>query len=171
DRTRAGVESGSSHRCGELDHGQAHGSIVRGIVEQGIDRLETSGRIHNWKAVAAQIGSASSCRICPANPGNVKEKQMKPLHRVVAAGAVLAVGLCGWARAQVLEQVPSNAVGVFEVKDLQGLSTKIAKFAKALGIDQFDPRWADPLASVEDEMGLKQGVNKNGDLAIAFMKP
>lgn len=97
---------------------------------------------------------------------------MKRLHRVVAAGAVLAVGFCSWARGQVLEQVPSDAVAVFEVKDLQGLSTKIAKFAKSLGIDQFDPRWADPLASLQDEFDLKQGVNKGGDMAIAiFDKP
>lgn len=97
---------------------------------------------------------------------------MKCLHRAVAAGAVMAVGFCGWARGQVLEQVPSDAVAVFEVKDLQGLSTKVAKFAKTLGIDQFDPRWADPLASLQDEFDLKQGVNKNGDIAIAmFDKP
>lgn len=93
---------------------------------------------------------------------------MKCLHRVVTAGAVLVVGLCGWVHGQALEQVPSDAVGVFEVKDLQGLSSKVAKFAKTLGIDQFDPRWADPLASLQDEFDLKQGVNKNGDLAIAF---
>lgn len=97
---------------------------------------------------------------------------MKCLNRVVTAGAVLVVGLCGWAHGQALEQVPSDAVGVFEVKDLQGLSTKVAKFAKTLGIDQFDPRWADPLASLQDEFDLKQGVNKSGDLAIAiFDKP
>lgn len=93
---------------------------------------------------------------------------MKCLHRVVTAGAVLAIGLCGWARGQALEQVPSDAVGVVEVKDLQGLSKKISKFAKTLGIDQFDPRWADPLASLQDEFDLKQGVDKSGDLAIAF---
>lgn len=97
---------------------------------------------------------------------------MKRLHRVVAAGAVLAFGFCSWARGQVLEQVPSDAVAVFEVKDLQALSGKIAKFAKSLGIDQFDPRWADPLASLQDEFDLKQGVNKQGDMAIAvFDKP
>ncbi|HEY2587699.1 MAG TPA: hypothetical protein VGI81_18275, partial [Tepidisphaeraceae bacterium] len=93
---------------------------------------------------------------------------MKRLHRVVAAGAVFAVGLCGWAQAQVLEQVPSDAVGVFEVKDLQGLSTKVAKFAKSLGVDQFQPGFADPLGYLQDEFDLKQGINKNGDLAIAF---
>jgi hypothetical protein len=98
----------------------------------------------------------------------MKEKQMKQLHRVVAAGAVLAIGLCGWARAQVLDQVPSDAVGVFEIKDLQGLSTKVAKFAKSLGIDQFQPGFADPLGYMQDQFDLKQGLNKNGDLAIAF---
>jgi hypothetical protein len=97
---------------------------------------------------------------------------MKCLNRVVAAGAMLVVGFCGWARGQVLEQVPSDAVAVFEVKDLQALSTKLAKFAKTLGIDQFDPRWADPLASLQDTFDLKQGINKGGDMAIAvFDKP
>ena len=97
---------------------------------------------------------------------------MKHLRRVVAVGGMLVIGLCGWVRGQqALEQVPSKAVGVFEVKDLQGLSAKLAKFAKSLGIDQFDPRWADPLASLMDEFDLKQGVNKAGDLAIAMLQP
>ena len=97
---------------------------------------------------------------------------MKRLRRVVAVCALATLGWCGWAGAQqVLEQVPSNAVGVIEVKDLQGVSAKLAKFAKGLGIDQFDPRWADPLASLMDEMNLKQGVNKGGDMAIAFFNP
>lgn len=93
---------------------------------------------------------------------------MKALHRVVAAGAVWAIGLCGLTRAQVLDQVPSDAVGVLEVKDLQGLSTKVAKFAKSLGVDQFQPAFGDPLGYMQDQFDLKQGVNKNGDLAIAF---
>jgi hypothetical protein len=97
---------------------------------------------------------------------------MNRLYRVVAAGAFVAIGLCNFARGQrVLEQVPSKAAGVFEVKDLQAVSTKVAKFAKTLGIDQFDPRFADPLAALLDEYELKQGVNKTGDMAIAFFAP
>jgi hypothetical protein len=96
---------------------------------------------------------------------------MKRLTRVVTATALLSIGLCGWSHAHVLEQAPSKAVGVFEVKNLQGLSTKVAKFAKTLGVDQFDPRWADPLASLMDTMDVKQGLNKNGDMAIAFFNP
>lgn len=97
---------------------------------------------------------------------------MKRLRRVVALCGLAAMSWCGWAGGQqVLEQVPSDAVGVIEVKDLQGVSAKLAKFAKGLGIDQFDPRWADPLASLMDQMDLKQGVNKGGDMAIAFFNP
>jgi hypothetical protein len=93
------------------------------------------------------------------------------MNRVVAGVALLALGVCGWSKAQVLDQVPSNALGVFEVKDLQGVSTKVAALAKKLGIDQMDPRWGDPLGSVMTEMHLKKGIRKDGDLAIAFFNP
>ncbi|HXE53754.1 MAG TPA: hypothetical protein VN541_12090, partial [Tepidisphaeraceae bacterium] len=97
---------------------------------------------------------------------------MRHFRRAVIGVGLLTIGLCSQARAQqVLEQVPSDAVGVFEVKDLQGLSTKIAKLAKTLGIDQFQPQWADPLGSLQDQMGVKQGLNKHGDMAIAFFNP
>jgi hypothetical protein len=96
---------------------------------------------------------------------------MKCLSRVVAAGAIVAIGLCNFGRAQVLDQVPASAVAVLEVRDLQAASDKVAKFAKTLGIDQFDPRFADPLGTVQDEFELKQGLNKSGDMAIAFFAP
>jgi len=97
---------------------------------------------------------------------------MKTLHRVVAVCAAVALLVCARARAQqVLDQVPSDAVGVFEVKNLQEMSTKVAKLAKNLGVDQFVPQFADPLGALMDEYGLKQGVNKNGDMAIAFFAP
>lgn len=93
------------------------------------------------------------------------------INRVVAGAAVLAIGLCTQARAQVLDQVPSNAIGVFHVKDLQGVSGKVAKLSKTLGIDQMEPKFSDPLAALMDQMGIKQGLNKGGDMAIAFFKP
>ena len=83
---------------------------------------------------------------------------MRHFRRAVIGVALLTIGLCSQARAQqVLEQVPSDAVGVFEVKDLQGLSTKIAKLAKTLGIDQFQPQWADPLGSLRTLHELSRG--------------
>jgi len=96
---------------------------------------------------------------------------MKRSRSLIAGIAIFVIGLCGLARAQVLEQAPSDAIGVFEVRDLQGLSTKIAKMAKNLGLDQFEPKWSDPLGAITDQFGLKQGINKSGDMAIAFYNP
>src|SRR5689334_392101 len=97
---------------------------------------------------------------------------MKKMHRVVAGMALLiAVALAGRAQGQALEQVPSNATGVFEVKNLQELSNKIAKLAKTLGIDQMEPHFGDPLGSLMTEMDVKEGLNKNGDMAMGFLKP
>lgn len=97
---------------------------------------------------------------------------MRHFRRAVVGVALVTIGLCGWAKGQqVLDQAPADAVGVFEVKDMQAFSGKIARLAKTLGIDQFQPQWADPLGSLMDQMGLKQGVNKSGDMAIAFFDP
>jgi hypothetical protein len=97
---------------------------------------------------------------------------MKQMHRFVPATALLiALALAGRARAQAIEQVPSNATGVLQVKNLQELSNKIAKLSKTLGIDQMDQRFADPLGSLMTEMDVKQGLNKSGDMAMGFMKP
>ena len=97
---------------------------------------------------------------------------MNCLKRVVAAGAILAAGFAGTARAEgVFDQIPSNVAGVLEVKDLQGVSNKVAKFAKSLGLDQMQPGFADPLGTVQDQFELREGINKSGDMAIAFFKP
>lgn len=62
---------------------------------------------------------------------------MKRQYRVVAICATVALLLCARVRGQqVLDQVPSDAAGVFEVKSLQGTSNKVAKLAKSLGVDQ-----------------------------------
>lgn len=96
---------------------------------------------------------------------------MYPIRRAVTAMAALALGMCAYASGQVLNQAPADAVGVLEVKSLSQASDKVAKFAKSLGIDQLDPRFADPLAALMDEMDVKKGVNKDGDMAFAFFLP
>jgi hypothetical protein len=93
------------------------------------------------------------------------------MNRVVAGVALLVIGMCAGSGAQVLDQAPSNALGVFEVKNMQGASTKVAALAKKLGIDQMDPRWSDPLGSLMTQMHLKKGIRKDGDMAIAFFNP
>ena len=96
---------------------------------------------------------------------------MRQMNRVVAGVALLVIGMCAGSGAQVLDQAPSNALGVFEVKNMQGASTKVAALAKKLGIDQMDPRWSDPLGSLMTQMHLKKGIRKDGDMAIAFFNP
>ena len=74
---------------------------------------------------------------------------------------------CAGGHGQALEQVPSDAVACLRSKTFRGLSTKVAKFAKTLGSTN-SIRVGPTRCSLQDEFDLKQGVNKNGDLAIAF---
>jgi hypothetical protein len=97
---------------------------------------------------------------------------MNQMHRVIAGMSLLvAVALVGRVQGQAVEQVPSNATGVFTVKNLQALSDKLAKLAKTLGADRMEPRFADPLGSLMTEMGVKEGLDKSGDMAMGFLKP
>jgi hypothetical protein len=93
--------------------------------------------------------------------------------RFAATGAsLLALLVCATgARADVLDQVPSDALLVLKVKNLDGVSKKVAKWAKDLGIDQQDPAWADPLGALSEKAHLGKGVNRGGDLAVAMLDP
>jgi hypothetical protein len=99
---------------------------------------------------------------------------MRTRSRIVTVTA-LAVMLL-WAapppaQAQVMDQVPSDALVVLRIKNLDQANKKVAKFAKGLGLDQMDPRWADPLGALEQEAKVGKGVNRGGDLAVAFLDP
>ncbi len=99
---------------------------------------------------------------------------MKPLRRGVLVALSLAAFLFvsrGRANAQVLDQVPSNAIAVFKVKNLAASNAKIIKMAKALGLDQMAPDFADPLGALTTKMHITQGLDKAGDLAFAFFDP
>lgn len=99
---------------------------------------------------------------------------MRMRTRNVAVAAVAAMLL--WAAApaaqgQVLDQVPSDALVVLKIKNLDQTNKKVAKFAKGLGLDQMHAGWADPLGMLEEQANLGKGVNRAGDLAIAFLDP
>ena len=93
------------------------------------------------------------------------------LQPLVAGCVVLALLVCAQARAQVSEQVPSDAAGMLAVKNLEEFSGKIAHFAASVGLTEMDPRWKEPLASLQEQFGVKQGLDKSGDMAIAFFNP
>jgi len=85
---------------------------------------------------------------------------------LVAAGMLL---WCSAAYAQVLDQVPSESILVFHVNNLQQLNLKAAKLAHDWGLDEWDAGAKDPLAAIMEKGHVTKGVNKSGELAIAFM--
>src|SRR4051812_44950327 len=88
---------------------------------------------------------------------------------VVAAG-LISLGAPMAARAQVLQQVPSDALVVIKVNNLKAVSDKVAKFAEALGLAAVSPEFANPLQSLQDNMKIKEGLDTAGEMAFVFTK-
>jgi hypothetical protein len=91
-------------------------------------------------------------------------------HGVVLALALLLM-LDSALRAQVLQQVPGDALVVLKVNNLKGTSDKIATLAKDLGVAAFAPPLADPLGALQVQTKMQQGVNVGGDFAFVFLDP
>jgi hypothetical protein len=96
---------------------------------------------------------------------------MKRTNRFFLALIVAIVGISQAAMAQVMKQVPASALAVLKVSKLSATSKKIGDFAGSLGITQAQPDFADPLGSLEKQAGITQGVNADGEMAIAFIDP
>jgi hypothetical protein len=94
-------------------------------------------------------------------------------HRRILVGmcALAAFLLAGVARAQVLSQVPQDALVVIKLNNPEGVSKKLAAFAQKLGLAQMIPGMADPLAMLRQEAGLKDGLDAKGEAAVALFKP
>jgi hypothetical protein len=73
--------------------------------------------------------------------------------------------------AQVLDNVPADALAVLKVKNLQATSTKIAKYCNDLGVAALVPQLNDPLKALEDKLKISQGINATGDLLVVFLNP
>ena len=101
----------------------------------------------------------------------MRVSQLFGVRRVAAAAAVAAAMLCARVHAQVLDQVPSDAFAVFEIKSLDGMNTKVAKMAKTFGLDEMNPDFKDPLAALLEKGHISKGVDKSGDAAMAMFLP
>lgn len=88
-----------------------------------------------------------------------------------AALSVAIAAASSSARAQVLQQVPSDALVVIKVGNLKAVSDKVAKFSEALGLAAVSPEFANPLASMQEHMGMKEGMDTAGELAFVMTKP
>jgi hypothetical protein len=92
---------------------------------------------------------------------------MRILQRMMAAlTAVLVLPVLSFG--QAMSQVPTNAMVVVHVKNLQDLSTKAAALATQLGLPA-NKSWDDTLGYLTKHLGLKQGVNNQGDFALALL--
>jgi hypothetical protein len=75
------------------------------------------------------------------------------------------------ARAQVLKQVPSDAIAVIKVNNLQSTSQKIGKLMQQWGIAQMSPEAADPLGALKQKLNITEGLKADGEFAMAFVDP
>jgi hypothetical protein len=111
-----------------------------------------------------------------SNP-RMKEHAMNdlPRRRTVAAFAavtLLLAGLATPARAQgVLDQVPSDALVVLKVKNLNATSGKIGKMLTDFGVAAMVPGTDNPLAFVQKQLNLQNGIRTDGELAFVYRDP
>jgi len=92
----------------------------------------------------------------------------------IGFGVVVAVCLM-WtmpqARAQALKQIPADAAVVFRINNVQVLSDKVASLSKKLGVADFAPQLADPLAVARGQLSLGDGFNAKGEVLVAMYEP
>jgi hypothetical protein len=102
---------------------------------------------------------------------------MKRIRQTAVLGLVLAMLLGGAARGQVMQQVPGDALLVLKVNNLARTNDKVVKFTNELGIPAMPiPPEAltaikDPLAALQKETGIQQGLDSAGEMAFVFVDP
>src|SRR5262245_29357764 len=89
---------------------------------------------------------------------------MKPIRMFASAIAAAAFAFAPIrVGAQVLQQVPADALVVIKFNKLKATSDKLAALSNKLGIAQMNPDMADPLGKLQEQAGVKEGVDPNGD--------
>src|SRR5687767_418422 len=99
---------------------------------------------------------------------------MRYARRSALAAFLVALFVCTAAQttqAQVLEQVPSNALVVLKINKLQDVNAKIGRWVESMGIGAFAPQALDPLASLQEHLGIQKGLDTNGEAALVMMDP
>ena len=92
--------------------------------------------------------------------------RMRP---VVAAGMAFAFCVALAVRtsaADVAEWIPADALVVFKVNKLQQVNDEAGALLREFGVAEQDPAMANPLAAFQEETGIKEGLNLEGNLAI-----
>src|SRR2546421_2838500 len=104
--------------------------------------------------------------------GKRRRSAMRNVRKLAVAAAVaLAMFIASAARAQVLTLVPSDAMVVIKIKNIQDVSAKVAALSQAWGLANIRPELNDPLGTLLTAANLGPGLNKTGEAAVAIMKP
>lgn len=93
------------------------------------------------------------------------------LSRGIVLAVALVVAVAQFAKAQVLDQIPTDALIVVKVRNLAETNTKLTNFFKELGVDQMVPELADPLGSLKKQLNIQQGLDEKGEIAFVFIDP
>ena len=90
--------------------------------------------------------------------------------RLAALGLMVVYGLVpSRARAaDVMTEVPSDSLAVMKINHLQDTSSKLAALMQALGVTDFAPAMSDPMGALLNQSGLVNGLDKTGDVAVAW---
>ncbi|MDB5320194.1 MAG: hypothetical protein JWN40_1825 [Phycisphaerales bacterium] len=96
---------------------------------------------------------------------------MRNARKFALALVALAMFIATSARAQVLTMVPADAMVVFKIKNMQDVSAKVATLSQQWGLVNIRPELNDPLGTLLTAANLGPGLNKNGEAAVAVLKP
>ena len=94
-------------------------------------------------------------------------KRFGKFASVCVTAAVLLVS--PFAHAQVLDQVPSDAMVVVKFNKLKAVSDKVGAMGQKLGIAAFIPQLSDPLGALKEKGKIQNGFDDNGEAAIVFV--
>ncbi len=100
---------------------------------------------------------------------------MKTIRRAFKTSCMLAAAMCGSvlasrsAVAQVLDQVPSDALMVIKVNHIADTNTKISNLMQTLGVADVFPPAKDPIGAIEGQSGLGAGLDTKRDAAAVLL--
>ena len=100
---------------------------------------------------------------------------MKTVSRAVKTSCILAAVWClsglasPMAQAQVMDQVPSDALIVLKVNHLQDTNTKVSDLLTSLGLTDLIPTMKDPLGTLETQLGIGPGLDSKRDAAAVML--
>jgi len=89
---------------------------------------------------------------------------------VLVAVAVFVSPAAGKTAPPVLKQIPAGSVGFMMVNNVKGTAARVEQFMTDIGVGAFIPRGG-TLATIQGAMGLGEGFNPDGGLAVTMLDP